>query len=222
MSGEWLICVDVSFVLGCVFDYCTGIAPDQGLHWISRIDRITCGNLLEYPRSGGECTRSSVLIAWFHIRRAVCSAVSWALLQDEGLELMVGGTQRLIFGCSCPSQPRRGRDRPLPRGLQSQCNPGKGCNPCAIARRDRPPAAPSSIYPGGPVELLRGDCDGIGDCNRIGQIALGLKHGRLMPWDGEFCIREGFLLWSPAVPGMTVRGVRKSENWSRFCGLSVF
>ena len=42
--------------------------------------------------------------------------------------------------------------------------PVRSCNPVAIAGRDRPRASPSSIYPGGLVELSRWDCCGIVDC----------------------------------------------------------
>ena len=42
--------------------------------------------------------------------------------------------------------------------------PVRSCNSVAIAVRDRPPASPSSIYPGGLVELSRGDCGEIVDC----------------------------------------------------------
>ena len=75
------------------------------------------------------------------------------------------GTAILFQVFSCPSA---ALSAPNAGGSQSRCDPGRRCNPCAIGERDRPQASPSSIYPGGLVQLLQGDRDGIVDCAKIG------------------------------------------------------
>ena len=75
------------------------------------------------------------------------------------------GTAALFQVIRCPSA---ALSAPIAGGSQSRCDPGRRCNPCAIAERDRPQASPSSIYYGGLVQLLQGDHDGIVDCGKIG------------------------------------------------------
>ena len=61
-------------------------------------------------------------------------------------------------------------DAEMPWNCMSMAIPVQSSDSVAIARQDCPPASSSSIYYGGLVQLLRGDCEGIVDCVRIGRI----------------------------------------------------
>ena len=78
----------------------------------------------------------------------------------------------------------------MPWNYESMAIPVQSCNSVAIAVRDRPPASPSSIYPGGLVELSRGDCGEIVDCMGLRRYCNPVLVARLA-WSFSCCGEGG-------------------------------